>query len=233
MEKANGKPITSWSQALPKAGVIVILGHRGTGKSALAWRLLEQLHKGRKLKAAVVGLPKSRRRLVPNWVEHHEGIARLPEKAIILLDEAALRFSARRSQADINLAMAGLVALSRQRGQVILFVTHTARMLDVELIFESDLVIYKLPSAAHVKFERRETAEFTGRARERLLAQKRPTCWSYVLNFHQGREGLLRNPLPSFWSELLSNAWAGLDVNALAQSGAGKPPVGHTRRRDA
>ena len=211
----NTAPLTSWAKTIPQTGVIVVLGHRGMGKSALAWWLLENLHTRRRLKTVVVGMPKSKRGLVPDWVEHVDTINKLPEGAIILLDEAALRFSSRRSQTDVNLVISGLVALSRQRKQIILLVCHTARMLDIELIFDSDLVVYKLPSVAHVKFERKETAEYTLKARQALLKLKSPRSWAYVIDFHQGREGLLKNRLPSFWSEGLSNVWAGLDVAQL------------------
>lgn len=210
----------TWETFLPKAGVVLILGHRGMGKSALAWWLLERLHgKRRGLGAVVVGLPKGRRRLVPEWVKHSETIARLPEKAAVLIDEAALRFSARRAMADLNLAMGALAALSRQRQQVIILVAHTARMLDVETVFDSDLVVYKMPSAAHVAFERRETMAYTQEARQALLGKKDPRRWAYAVDFHGGRKALLRNGLCSFWSQALSNAWAGLDLKSLAQTG--------------
>lgn len=221
----NASPLTSWDKALPNPGVIIVLGHRGTGKSALGFWLLEKLHNRKKLKAVVVGMPRSKRKLVPAWVSHTEDINRLPEKAVVLLDEAALRFSARRSQTDTNLAVSGLVALSRQRKQVIILVCHTARMLDVELVFDSDLVVYKLPSVAHVKFERKETAEYTLKAREALLKVKNPKAWAYVIDFHQGREGLLRNRLAHFWSDSLSNVWAGLDVAKLVANPGQKRKV--------
>ena len=218
----SSAPLVSWEKALPNPGIVIILGHRGQGKSALAWWLLENVHKRRSLKAVVVGMPRSKRGLVPDWVEHTENIGKLPEGAVVLLDEAALRFSARRSQTDTNLAVAGLVALSRQRKQVIILVCHTARMLDVELIFDSDLVVYKMPSMAHVRFERKETASFTQKAREALLKVDNPKKWAYVIDFHGGREGLLKNGMPSFWSENLSNVYAGLDVAKLVATPNGR-----------
>lgn len=162
-------------------------------------------------------MPRQKRKVVPKWVEHRDDIEKLPERAIVLLDEAALRFSARRSQSDGNVLMAGLVALSGQRDQIIIFIAHTARLLDVEQIFDSDLIIYKLPSAAHVSFERKETAQYTRDARQALLKQRDPRKWAYLIDFHNERQALLKNGLPSFWSNELSNAWSGLDVMAIVK----------------
>lgn len=211
--------IRGWLDALPKYGVVVILGHRGEGKSALGWSLMEMVHKRRKLQPVVLGLPRAKRKLTPAWVKHIDNVDTLPEKAVVLIDEAALRYRARRSQSDANLLVAGLMALSRQRKQLILFIAHTSRMLDVEMAFDSDLIIYKLPSAAHVRFERKETAEFTKEARDMLLLQKDPKKWAWVVDLHHDRKGLLRCRLPRFWSEALSNLWAGMDTAALGQLG--------------
>ena len=56
----------NWLKLIHHPSVIVILGGRGKGKSALGYRLLEYL----RLTASpyVVGLPENARRLLPDWV---------------------------------------------------------------------------------------------------------------------------------------------------------------------
>jgi len=115
-----------------------------------------------------------------------------------------------------------LVAISGQKNQVIIFIAHTARLLDVEQIFDSDLIIYKMPSAAHSKFERREIAEHTAAARKALMSKKQFKKWSYVIDFHNDISGLLSNGLPSFWTEALSTAWADLDIMEAVSNGKKK-----------
>lgn len=221
--KVTFPPIKTWDNALKetpfrKVSVILILGHRRMGKSGTGWWLLEKLHHKYKGKAVVaIGMAKSKRKLVPPWVKHIDDALKLPENAIVLADEAAIRYSARRSFSDPNVVMSGMIGLSGQRKQIIIFIAHTARLLEVEQVFDSDLVVYKLPSAAHVKFERRETAEYTLKARNALLEKRDPRKWAYILDFHFDRQSLLRTGLPTFWSEELSHAWAGLDVASLVQ----------------
>lgn len=221
-KKGNGKPIRSWEQAIRPPCVAVILGFRRKGKSGLAWWLLERLHKKRNMVACCVGLPRKHRRLVPKWVKHFDDITRLPSNAVVLMDEAALRFAARRFSSDPNIMMQTLVALSGQKNQIILFVAHVSRLLDVEGIMDSDLVVFKLPSVAHVKFERREIAEYTKEAREQLLQKRDPRRWSWVVDFHEDRRGLLSNALPSFWTEKLSHAWADLALESVKLGKPGK-----------
>jgi len=80
---------------------------------------------------------------------------------------------------------------------------------------DSDVVIFKMPSMAHEKFERREIAEYTKEARAQILTKRNSKKWSYVVDFHEGGRGLLSNTLPSFWTEALSHAWADLALDEV------------------
>ena len=59
-------PDARWRQVIVHPSVVLILGKRGSGKSALAYRLLE-LHRY-KLIPYVVGVPAGARRLLPDWI---------------------------------------------------------------------------------------------------------------------------------------------------------------------
>lgn len=207
----NGGTIKSWEQGLRPPCVAVILGFRRKGKSALAWWLLERLHK-KGLTACCVGLHRKHHKLVPKWVKHHDDITKLPKNSVVLLDEAALRFAARRFSSDPNVMMQALIALSGQKSQTIIFVAHVSRLLDVDSIMESDVVVFKMPSLAHAKFERREIAEYTKEARKQLQVKRDPKRWAWLVDFHDDRRGLLSNGLPSFWTEELSHAWADMAI---------------------
>lgn len=214
----------SWKHAIPKKGVVIILGFRGQGKSALAWYIMDmvRMQNGKPRPVYVLGMPKSKRKHAPKWVKHVDSFKNIPKYAIVLVDEAALHFPARRSQSDENLAVAGLNALSRQRDQLIIFVAHTARLLEVEAIMDSNVIIYRKPSASYLKFERRETMEWTSTAREQIMSKGNPLHWAYVIDLEDDKRGLLRCKLPPFWNEELSKAWADLDVDALIKAMKGE-----------
>ena len=56
----------NWLKLIHHPSVIVILGGRGKGKSALGYRLLEYLRWT--ASPYVVGLPENARKLLPDWV---------------------------------------------------------------------------------------------------------------------------------------------------------------------
>lgn len=226
-KSATGGELKSWSQAIPERGVVLIFGHRGKGKSACGWMIADKMRQKRGgRKVYVLGLPKNKRKYAPKWAKHCNDLKNLPKGAIIIIDEAALHFPARRSQSASNIALTGLNALSRQRDQLIIFITHNARLLEVEAVMDCDVIIYRKPSAAHLKFERRETADWSISARQAIMLQKNPLHWAYVVDLEDGKTGLLRCSLPSFWNEDLSKAWADLDVQAMIDAMEGRNTEG-------
>lgn len=60
------EPDAEWRHKLVHPSVVLILGKRGSGKSALAYRLLELFRFGPK--PYVVGLPANARSILPDWI---------------------------------------------------------------------------------------------------------------------------------------------------------------------
>lgn len=205
----SGK-IRSWEQALPKSGVVVIVGHRGMGKSGLAWWLAEQTHKAKR-QVIAFGAPKVAKKLLPKWVEHVAEIQKLARRrgALVIIDEAAFRVMARRHQAQENILWAKMVAISRHKEHLLLFVTQTTRQIDISLMGDADLVVFKKPSLLHIRFSRPEFRTDVEEAYQVLSAKgKGAKSWSMVKDFSNGKTGMLKNTLPSFWSDELSRSFA-------------------------
>lgn len=216
LKTSNNRPaqLRNWRSVLPRVGTAVILGYLGKGKSALAWYLAEIAH-GQGRPVYVLGMPKRTQKYAPKWAKHVKDFRKIPKGAFLIVDEAALRFGSRRSQSDNNIELGGLNALARQRDQLIVFVAHTSRMMEIEAVLDCKLIIYRKPSMAHIMFERRELAPWTQEARDAIMSQKNPLKWAYVIDLEDGRKGLLKCQLPKGWSEDLSKAWAELDVEEL------------------
>jgi len=66
----------------------LVLGKRGSGKSALAYYLIEIHRYG--LKPYVVGIPQSKQHLLPEWVGVASSLEEAPLGAIVIVDEAYL-----------------------------------------------------------------------------------------------------------------------------------------------
>lgn len=116
---------------------------------------------------------------------------------------------------DAHAIMDCRVSISRQKGLVIVFVVHTLRKLDVALVLEADAVIYKELSFMRARLERREIRAMTQEALNKFLAILVPdrTRHAYVFS-HEDWGAMLTNGLPEGWSDDLSRAFAGIDVEA-------------------
>lgn len=199
-----------WGRILRPPCAILVLGRRGKGKSALCYWLLELISKKYGLEAFVLGLPKEKRDLLPDTITPLDIIEDLPEGACILIDEASLRFYAKSYNTTEAKLMDQIVSVSRQKGQVLIFATHTARKFQATLLLDMDALIFKEPSLLHSKMERQETKDLTRVAREHFAKINEEDRVKYAYVVSENYEGMLKNPLVSWWSEDLSEAWAGL-----------------------
>lgn len=209
------EPDARWLNVIVPPAVVLIVGKRGSGKSSLAYRLLElfRYHST----PYVVGVPSNARRLLPGWIGIVSSLEELPIKAIAVVDEAYLHFHARNSMADQNRAMSQLLNLSRQRQQTIIFVSQEARQVDRNVASSANVVIFKDPGMLQPEFERPEIRRIALQAQEALASKgKNKKRWSYIYSPDADFVGLLENTLPSFWKPSLSRLFAAESDQAQA-----------------
>ena len=193
--------------AIPEDGVIAIFGAQGTGKTAFAMSIMEQVHERSKGErgGAVYMAPPAMRKLLPGWVEAPRQLRSIPKNAVVVIDEAQQVAHSRRSSSKDNLDMANLVALSRQRHQLVILITHHSRKLDVLTVLDAKRIIWKEPSAGHVMLERKEFKPFAQRAYEKFaLVKGNHKKWAYCMDFNHLKFGFIPAKMPSFWSEEIS-----------------------------
>ena len=196
-----------WLPLINHPCVIVILGKKGSGKSALAYRLLELMRWIAPI--CVVGLPSSAHKYLPDWIEVYSELEDVPPNAIVMVDESYIRYHARSSMTSHAKELSQILNLSRQRGQTIIFVSQESRQADRDILSAAGIIIFKEPGLFQAKLDRHELLNFVTQA---MQAFQSITCdrkkWSFVLTQEQGCVGLIENSLPSFWSEKLSRAFA-------------------------
>jgi len=204
---------TTLLRAIPYPGVVIVMGARGTGKTGLAHEIIGQFHRAKKLKGAILlplTLAKPKKGLLPDWVQVISTVGHLPHDAVVLIDEAAQLAHARRSQSAMAVSLDNLISISRHRRQLIIFIAHHSRKLDVNLIHDSDRLLWKQPTEAHAIFERDELQLFTRKALEffaQIKSDKRRLKTTYVMNLHALRFTYFENGLPQWWSEAISNGF--------------------------
>ena len=122
------EPDAEWRRFIVHPSVVLILGKRGIGKTALGYRLLELFRYGPR--PYVVGVPASAQKDLPDWIGIAPSLEEVPPNSIALVDEAYLAYHARGSMATQSKAMSQNINLSRQREQTIIFVSQEARQVD-------------------------------------------------------------------------------------------------------
>lgn len=204
------KIINNWQNITRHPWSCAILGARGSGKSCLSYYLAEYAHKKYSLPVVVLGLPVEKQSLLPESYTIVGSPGDIPPSCIVVIDEGALLFNARRSMNKQNLKMDEVLSLSRQRNQTIIMATHNLRKLDVALVSDLDAICFKQPSFLHSRFERTEIREFTKEADAELkkVDEKDRQAATYVIS--QNFVGIVTNGMPSFWSDELSCGYANL-----------------------
>ncbi len=203
-------------RATPHPCVVLVLGKRGSGKTAFGYRLLELHRYGPR--PYVVGLPDSARDLLPDWIGIAPSLDEVPPDAIVLVDEAYVPYHARGSTAQRGRALSQLVNLSRQRGQTIIFVSQEARQIDKNIASSADAVVFKDLGMLQPEFDRPELAKLAVRARDALaLVKGDRRRWSFIYASGADFLGPIENELPTFWKAGLSRAFAAAGPPAAAR----------------
>jgi hypothetical protein len=225
--------VVTWADILDFPCIVMLAGRRRMGKSALGYYLLTLAQRLYDVDAYVKGLPREKWHLLPDYIHPLDPEEPdLPDSAAIFLDEAAMFYYARDFGTSLNKALSILLSISGQKDQLLIFATHYTRKIDIDIITDVDILAFKQPGMMYKRFERREMREFVKEVYEKF--KKLPDGedvrkYSYVLADTCDFEGFVTNPLPDFWSEELSKAFAGIkveDILAMRKGGRGRSKKG-------
>ena len=191
------------------------MGKRGSGKSALAYYLIDIHRYG--LKPYVIGIPQSKQHLLPEWVGVASSLEEVPFGAIVIVDEAYLLYHARGSTTQESKEMSKQLNLSRQKEQTIIFVTQESRSIDKNIASSANVIIFKEPGILQSEFERPELNHLAKKASEAFASiNGNKQQWSYVYAPDTSFSGLMKNGLPSFWKPELGRIFAG-DISPVSK----------------
>lgn len=203
----EGEEERKWRKVIIHPSVVLILGKRGSGKSALGYYLLMLLHTA--YPTYLVGVSETAQHLLPDWIGIVSDLQMLPPKSVALVDEAYLHYHARQSNTDASIVMSKLLNLSRQKSQTIIFISQEARQLDRNIVSSADVIVFKDLGILQTDFDRRELNRIVLQAKQVFDSSKGDRrSWNYVYSPNADFIGPLKNTLPSFWSKKLSNIFA-------------------------
>lgn len=203
LESLEGKwPDFEKKLASSKSLIGMILGARGSGKTALGMALVENLAAQSKKSIYAMGFMQND---LPPWITPITDISTVENNAIILADEGAIQYSSRRSMTDANKVLSDLLFISRHKDLTILFIAQNSSTIEVNTLRQADFLILKPSSLLQKDFERKKIKELYDEVAPLFKKYQSITGLTYI--YSDWYRGFVKNPLPSFWSTNMSKSY--------------------------
>ncbi|MEM3154279.1 MAG: zonular occludens toxin domain-containing protein [Candidatus Woesearchaeota archaeon] len=181
--------------------ILAVAGRRGSGKSVLGFRIMENIHAKTGRPCFALGV---RQGVLPSWIVSIDEINQVSNRGVVLVDEGAITFSSRESMSKSNRGLGSLLAIARHKDLTLIFITQNTGMIDKNVLNLCDTVVLKEGSLLQEKMERsvmKDLYQTANSAISKIPASERKT---YCYIFDADYEGLAQASLPSFWSTKVS-----------------------------
>ena len=186
-----------------KSTIGIILGARGTGKSAIGMRLLENFFVNTEKKIYAMGFKQA---ALPAWIRVVKNIEEIENDAVILIDEAGIEFSSRESMSKANKMLSDLLLISRHKDLSLLVIAQNSGNLELNVIRQSDYFLLKPSSLMQLDFERKKIKDIYEKVKKEFEELSADQGLTYI--YSNEYCGFVINSLPSFWSEKVSKGYA-------------------------
>lgn len=180
----------------------IVLGARGTGKTAFGIKFLENLYTKKKKKCYAIGFKENE---MPFWIKVVKSADELGNNAFVLIDEGGILFSSRNSMSNANKFLSELILVARHKNLSILFISQNSSNLDINILRQADFLVLKPSSLLQKDFERKIIQKIYKKADPyfKKFKENRGITHIYSGEFI----GFVSNPLPSFWGEKISKGF--------------------------
>ena len=180
----------------------IILGARGSGKTAFGIKFLENFHAKHKKKCFAIGFNENE---LPYWIKGVTDISELENDSFVLIDEGGVLFNSRNSMSNANKMLSQLIMIARHKNLSILFISQNSSNLEVNVLRQADFIILKPSSLLQTEFERKIIQKIYSETKNtfKKFEEDEGATHIYSGNFR----GFVSNPLPSFWRENLSKSF--------------------------
>ena len=180
----------------------IILGARGTGKSAIGMKLLENFKAKTGKNIYALGFNSKD---LPNWINVVKSIDDVENNSVLLVDESGIEFSSRESMTNKNKLLSNILLISRHRDLSLALISQSSANIEINAIRQSDYIILKPSSLLQKDFERKRIKEMYDEVDKEFEELKDDEGLAYI--YSHNYKGFISNPLPSFWNSKVSKAY--------------------------
>lgn len=202
--KTHKGSFEKWENNIIKADSTIglILGARGSGKTAFGMKLLENVYSKTGEKCYAMGFPPEE---MPSWIEVVSDVKSIKNDSFVLVDEGGILFSARRAMTTANKLLSDLILIARHKNLSIIFITQNSANLEVNVIRQADYLVMKKSSLLQMDFERKKIKEIYEKINSEFNKYGEDKGVSYI--YSEKFQGFVENSLPSFWSVGISKSF--------------------------
>lgn len=198
----NGSYQSFWNKLKTSDSLIgIILGARGSGKTAVALSMLENL-KGGKKKFFAMGFSKAE---LPKWIKVVDKVEELDNDSYVVIDEGGILFSSRDSMSSSNKMLSDLLLVARHKNLSILFISQNSSNLEINTLRQADFLVLKKSSLLQKDFERKIVGKIYEKHQEGF--KEFSHIMGLALIYSDSFLGFVENDLPSFWSSDVSKGF--------------------------
>jgi hypothetical protein len=180
----------------------IVLGARGSGKTAFGIKFLENFHVRNKKKCFAMGFNENE---LPFWIRGVKEVGEIENDSFVLIDEGGVLFNSRSTMSNANKLLSQLMLIARHKNISILFISQNSSNLEINILRQADFLVLKPSSLLQKDFERKIVQKIYESAREDFdkFSDSLGIAYIYAGEFR----GFVSNPLPSFWKENLGKAF--------------------------
>ena len=180
----------------------IILGARGTGKTAIGIKILENIYSKSNRKLYSIGFKSED---MPSWIEVITSTNEIKNNSTVLIDESGVLFGSRNSMTTPNKLLSQLILIARHKNLNILFISQNSSNLDVNILRQADFLLLKPTSLLQEDFERKKIRDIYEEASKDFKKHENVQGLTYI--YSEIFRGFIANPLPSFWSTNISKSF--------------------------
>ena len=180
----------------------IILGARGSGKTAFGIKFLENFHARHNKTCFAMGFQEDE---MPAWINVVSDISKIKNNSLVLIDEGGILFNSRSSMSNANKLLSELMMIARHKNISILFISQNSSNLEVNILRQAYFLALKPSSLLQKEFERKIIQKIYDSSGEHFEKFKEQQGLTHI--YSNKFRGFVTNPLPSFWEERISKSF--------------------------